>query len=638
MKKLIVILTLIIISISACAPATATEEVLPDVVGSELETPEGEVEPTEPADPGYLNPELPAAERAADLLGRMTLDEKIGQMTLIEKGSITSGAVTEYFIGGILSGGGGTPSPNTTKAWAEMVDGFQTAALETRLQIPIIYGVDAVHGHNNLEGAVIFPHNIGLGATRDADLVRRIAQATAEEMAATNIYWNYAPVVAVGQDIRWGRTYEVFAENTELVTELGVAYVEGLQGEDLSDHLTALATPKHYIGDGATVWGTSTTGNYMIDQGVMIASEEEIRDKYLPPYAAAIEAGALSIMISFSSWEDTKMHAQEYLITDVLKGELGFEGFVVSDWGGIDQIDRNYYNSVVAAINAGIDMNMVPTGYNLFIDTMMMAVENGDISEARVDDAVRRILNVKFQLGLFEQPYSDPSLFDLVGSDDHRALGREAVAKSAVLLKNENEVLPLSKDGGLIFLAGEGADDIGLQCGGWTITWQGSTGAITDGTTLQDAFEATYNGRVQYNRFGRYDNILDENGDLAIAEVGIVVVAERPYAEGVGDSNNLTLSENEIDMIARVAERSERVVVLVMSGRPLVITEALDMADAWVAIWLPGTEGQGVADVIFGDQPFVGKTPFTWPATMDQLPLGSYDTEPLFPYGYGLEN
>ena len=637
MKKIYAIIILALVLLTACGPVAAPEQT-PDLIDQpEVADFTSTPEPTIPAEPAYLNAELSPQERAQDLVSRMTMAEKIGQMTLIEKGSVTPAAVEEYFIGGVLSGGGGTPSPNTTEAWAEMVDSYQDGALATRLQIPVIYGVDAVHGHNNVYGAVIFPHNVGLGAAGDADLVRRIGEATARAMAATNIYWNYAPVLAVVQDIRWGRTYEAYGEDTDLVTRLGVAFQEGLQGDDLSDPLTALATPKHYIGDGATVWGSSITGSYQIDQGVMVASEEEIREKYLPPYEAAVEAGALSVMISFSSWNDTKMHAHEYLITEVLKGELGFEGFVVSDWGGVDQINPNYYTSVVEAINAGIDMNMVPYSYTRFIDAMTQAVENGDISTDRIDDAVYRILLAKFAMGLFEVPYSNPDLFDNLGSKENRALAREAVAKSVTLLKNEDSVLPLENEDSLIFLAGEGADNIGMQCGGWTISWQGSTGAITPGTTIKDAFEQTFNGQLQYNRFGRYDNILDESGNPAIADVGVVVVAENPYAEGVGDARDLTLSETDVAMIERVGERSERVVVLVMSGRPRVITDALDLADAWAAIWLPGTEGQGVVDVLFGDEPFTGKTPLTWPASMEQLPLGSYETEPLFPYGYGLE-
>jgi beta-glucosidase len=296
-------------------------------------------------------------------------------------------------------------------------------------------------------------------------------------------------------------------------------------------------------------------------------------------------------MASYSSWNGTKLHAHQYLLTEVLKNELGFEGFLVSDWEAINQIGPNFYESVVTAINAGIDMNMVPYNYKLFIDAMTMAVENGDIPQARIDDAVRRILTVKFALGLFERPFSDPALFDVVGSEAHRALAREAVAKSAVLLKDDDDILPLSKDTPLIFLAGEGANDIGMQCGGWTITWQGARGSITPGTTIKDGLDATFNGQLQYNRFGKYENILDANGDPAIADVGIVVIAEAPYAEGEGDTNDLTLSQVELELIARVKEQSEKVVVLIMSGRPLVITEALDLADAWVAIWLPGTEG-----------------------------------------------
>jgi beta-glucosidase len=631
MKKSFAYALLVLIFLSACQPAVETVvEQAPQVVA----TPETAVEILAP---DYFNPDLPAADRAADLLSRMSLAEKIGQMTLIEKGSITPDAVYEYFIGGVLSGGGGTPRTNTTSAWAEMVDDYQAAALDTPLGIPIIYGVDAVHGHNNLKGAVIFPHNIGLGATRDPDLVREIARVTALEMAATNIYWNYAPVLAVGQDIRWGRTYEVFSENTDLVAELSVAYLEGLQGTDLSDPLTVLGTPKHYVGDGGALWGTSLRRGWEIDQGDLQVDEATLREIHLAPYQDAIEAGALSIMASYSSWNGTKLHADQYLLTEVLKDELGFEGFVVSDWEAINQIGPNFYESVVTAINAGIDMNMVPYNYKLFIDAMTMAVENGDIPLERIDDAVRRILTVKFELGLFERPFSDPALIDVVGSEAHRALAREAVAKSAVLLKDDDDILPLSKDTPLIFLAGEGADDIGLQCGGWTITWQGSRGAITPGTTLKEAFEAAFEGRLQYNRFGKYENIFDQNGDPAVADVGIVVIGEAPYAEGEGDSNDLTLSQVELDLIARVKEQSERVVVLIMAGRPLVITEALDLADAWVAIWLPGTEGAGVADVLFGEMPFSGKTPFTWPASMDQLPLGSTTTEPLFPYGHGIE-
>jgi beta-glucosidase len=643
MKKITLMFVVVLFLLSACQPVPAAPTAVPATAVSvpEVETPANGSSPVDApvieAQPPYLDASLPARDRALDLLGRMTLEEKIGQMTLIEKGSLPLPDVTRYFIGGVLSGGGGAPSPNTTEAWAAMVDAFQEAAQATRLAIPVIYGVDAVHGHGNLKGAVIFPHNIGLGATGDADLVERIARATAAEMIATNIRWNYAPVIAVPQDIRWGRTYEGFSEDTELVTRLGVAYQQGLQGDSLADPMTVLATPKHFIGDGGTEWGTSTNPNWRIDQGDMQMDEAKVRELFLPPYQAVIDAGAQSIMVSFNSWNGVKVHGDKYLLNDILKEELGFEGFLVSDWQGIDQIHPDFYRSVVTAINAGIDMNMVPYNYRGFIDAMSLAVEKGDISQERIDDAVLRILTVKFALGLFEQPYSDPGNFDLVGSEEHRQLAREAVAKSLVLLKNENAALPIARDTSLIFLAGEGADDIGFQSGGWTIQWQGAVGNITPGTTIKDAIEATSSGQVQYNKFGKYDNIKDADGNPAVADVGIVVIAERPYAEGEGDRADLSLSKNEIELIERMRASSQKLVVIIISGRPRIITEQLDLADAWVAAWLPGTEGQGVADGLFGDTPFTGKTAFSWPASMDQVPLGSGIGEPLFPFGFGLE-
>lgn len=621
--------------LSACQPAAIST--LPPEPEAEAETPVP-VEPV-PALLPYMDSSLTAEERALDLLARMTLDEKIGQMTQVEKNSIPAGDVTRYFIGSILSGGGGYPARNTPKGWAEMVDTFQEAALATRLGIPILYGVDAVHGHGNLYGATIFPHNIGLGAAGDPELVEQIGRATAEEMLATGIPWNFAPVLAVVRDIRWGRTYEAYGENTGLVTRLGAAYLRGLQStqDEAGDRsIFVLATPKHYIGDGGTTWGTSKTENYKMDQGDTQMDEATLRALFLPPYQASLDAGAQSVMVSFSSWNGTKMHAQKHLITGVLKGELGFDGFVLSDWGGIDQVDRDYYTAVVSSINAGVDMNMVPQAYRRFITVMNQAVEAGDIPIRRIDDAVLRILTVKFKLGLFEQPYAGPAYRDTVGSDAHRALAREAVAKSLVLLKNDHAVLPLAKDTGLVYVAGAFANDIGVQCGGWTIEWQGRSGNITRGTTILDAIEAAAAGEVRFNRFGKF------NGEQK-AGVGIVVIGETPYAEGRGDSANPALGTGDLELIRRVGDRSERVVVILLSGRPLVITEALPYADAFVAAWLPGTEGQGVADVLFGDRPFTGKTPFSWPREAGQLPFDFAGLPadgcdaPLFPYGYGID-
>ncbi len=594
--------------------------------------------------PDYHDASLPIETRVEALLAQMTLAEKIGQMTQAEKNSLPPDDVTQYFIGSVLSGGGGHPPENTVAAWAAMVDGYQQAALKTRLAIPMLYGVDAVHGHNNLYGATIFPHQIGLGAAGDEDLIARIARATAEEMVATGIYWDFAPVVAVPQDIRWGRTYEGYGENTELVTRLGVAYVRGMQTPASGDTLFALATPKHFIGDGATVWGTSTTNQYKLDQGDMQLDEATIRTLLLPPYQAVVNAGALSIMVSFNSWNGLKLHGHPYLLTDVLKNELGFRGFLISDWQAIDQISPDYYTAMVASINAGLDMVMTPFDYKKFIETLTSAVNKGDVPLARIDDAVRRILRVKLAMGLFEHPFADPALAGTVGSHAHRALAREAVRKSLVLLKNENHALPLAKDAPLIFVGGDGANNIGLQSGGWTMEWLGGDGNLTPGTTLLDAVRQTVspNTTVEYNRLGQFETFVDAQGQPLMADVGLAVIAEKPYAEGMGDEGNLNLSAADKGLVERMHAQSKKLVVVIYSGRPLILGDAVQQAEAWVAAWLPGTEGAGVADVLFGDYDFTGKLPYTWPRRNDQLPLNSNQPlkigcdGPLFIFGYGL--
>jgi beta-glucosidase len=600
----------------------------------------------------YTDPSQPVEKRVEDLLRRMTLDEKIGQMTQVEKNNIKPGDITKYSIGSILSGGGGSPSENTPQAWYAMVDGFQKEALSTRLKIPIIYGVDAVHGHGNLRNATIFPQNIGLGAANDPELTEKIGRATAEEMLGTGIPWNFAPCVAVVQDVRWGRTYEGYSEDTQIVTSLGTAYLKGLQNLTEADHPTpgqsmlVLATPKHFLGDGATIWGSSRTDNYKLDQGNMQVPEEVIRKLYLPPYQKAIEAGAMNIMASFSSWKGTKMHAQQYLLTKVVKEELGFEGFIVSDWQGMDQIyPDDYYASIVTSVNAGVDMNMVPYDYVKFIQTMKEAVNNGDISESRLAEAVRRILRVKFAIGLFEHPMPDKEYQSTIRSRAHLELARQAVRESLVLLKNENEALPLSKDLPTIFVAGEGANDIGLQSGGWTLQWQGQPGNDDEGTTIYSGIKATVgpDTRVEFNREGDFSEFKDSDGNPLIADTGIVVIAEQPYAEGVGDRADLSLSAEESSLISKVSKQSKKTVVILLSGRPRLITEQLPLADAWVAAWLPGTEGGGVADVLFGDYPFTGKLPYSWPRSNEQLPININNIgdkigceAPLFPFGYGL--
>ena len=592
-------------------------------------------------------------DRVEALLAQMTLAEKIGQMTQVEKNSITPKDVTRYFIGSVLSGGGGSPPRNTPEDWLAMVSGFQEAALSTRLGIPLLYGVDAVHGTAAVVDATVFPQNVGLGAADDPDLMRRIGAATAAEMAATGIRWNFGPVVAVPQDIRWGRTYEGYGENTELVSRLAVPYIEGLQedasGQRFGSPATVLATAKHFLADGGTAFGSSTTEiikPYLLDQGDAQIDEATLRGVHLPPYQAAVDAGVGSVMASFSSWNGVKMHGNRDLLTGVLRDELGFEGFLVSDWQGIDQLPGDYYSDVVTAINAGIDMVMVPYGYKLFIDTLTQAVETGDVSQARIDEAVRRILRVKAELGLFDHDPLEPGApIETVGSLDHRELAREAVRKSVVLLKNERETLPLVHATPLIYVGGEGADDIGIQIGGWSTEWQGAAGDITAGTTILGGIKevSAPDALVLYDAAGRFDSYTNATGGQLIADVGVAVVAERPYAEGVGDSSDLALPAADLAMVQRLRDSSNRLVLVVLAGRPVDITDLLPLADAVVVAWLPGTEGQGVADVLFGRYPFTGKLPYTWPRSADQLPFdfsalpADGPDAPLFPAGFGLE-
>lgn len=599
--------------------------------------------------PLYLDSSQPLEARVEDLLARMTLAEKIGQMTQVENYSITPEQVTEYFIGSVLSGGGSYKN-NTPEEWRGMVEGYEQAALKTRLGIPLVFGVDAMHGHAHIAGATFFPQNIGLGATGDADVVERIGRATAEQVAATAIQWNFAPVVAVPQDIRWGRTYEGYGENTELVTKLGTAYVKGLQNiegkTDLTNPETVLATPKHFVADGGTAFASSKTinqGQYLLDQGDAVMDETALRELFLPPYQAAIDAGAETVMASFSSWNGVKMHANKQLLTDVLKVELGFDGYVISDWQGLDQISPDYNKAVVTGINAGVDMTMVPYDFRKYITTLTQAVEKGEVSQERIDDAVRRILTVKFKKGLFEQPIPQTNAVDILDNAEHRALAREAVQKSLVLLKNDEQTLPLNKATRVIFVSGEGANRTGYQNGGWTIEWQGVAGDV-GGTSILKALRSAVSPetRVEYNSSGNFSSVKDAQGNEIQPDVSVVVLAEKPYAEGVGDRAKLEIDNTDLLRLKRAQDAGGKVVVILLSGRPLVITQALPYADAVVAAWLPGTEGEGVTDVLFGDVPFTGKTPYSWPRSSAQLPFDfsnlptSGCDAPLFPYGFGL--
>ncbi|MDL4774927.1 glycoside hydrolase family 3 protein [Actinomadura xylanilytica] len=571
-------------------------------------------------------PRRPVKDRVEDLLRRMSLDDKLGQMTQPERQNVTAADVTRYRLGSLLSGGGSAPEPNTAKGWADMYDGFQKAALEAPLKIPLIYGVDAVHGHNNVVGATVFPHNIGLGATRDPALVRRIGRATAEEVSGTGVDWDFAPCLCVARNDRWGRTYESYGEVPELPAAMSTV-VTGLQGERLGGPASVLATAKHYMGDGGTIGGK--------DQGDTRLSEAELREIHLPPFKAAVDRGAGSVMISYSSWNGVKLHGDRYLITDVLKQELGFSGFVVSDYNGIDQIDgRPGFTpaEVRTAINAGVDMVMVPAEWRRFIDTLRAEVEAERVPMSRIDDANRRILTKKVELGLFERPLTDRRYTATVGGAEHRALAREAVAESQVLLKNAGNVLPLKSRDNKIFVAGKSADDIGIQSGGWTITWQGSAGPITPGTTIRQGIEqgAGRGTKVTYSKDG---SGIDRSYKAAVAVVG-----ELPYAEGMGDRPaGMGLDAADLKTLATLRAAGVPVIVVLVSGRPLDIAAQLPGWDALVASWLPGTEGRGVADVLFGAAEPSGRLPMTWMASADQQPINRGDgKKPLFPYGYGL--
>ncbi|MFH1195227.1 MAG: glycoside hydrolase family 3 N-terminal domain-containing protein [bacterium] len=572
----------------------------------------------------YQDPSLPVEERVNDLMSRMSLDEKIGQMMQANLDAVESSksVITNYFIGSILSGGDADPSDNLPATWANTYDDLQNYALATPLKIPMIYGIDAVHGHNNVYGATIFPHNIGLGCTRNPELIEEAARITAIDIAATGIDWTFGPCIAVPRDERWGRTYEGFGETPELA-QMGAVQVHGFQGDSLSGGTSILATPKHYLGDGGTEGG--------IDRGNTIADETTIRNIFLPGYITALGLNAGSIMPSFSSINGEKMHGNRYWLTDVLKTELDFEGFLISDWAAVDQLNNNYREAVKEAINAGLDMVMLPNRYADFQSVMRDLVGSGEISLDRVNDAVRRILTIKFKLALFERPYTDKTLLPLVGSDEHRNVARQCVRESLVLLKKKDGILPLPKTNTRILVAGSNADDIGNQCGGWTITWQGNDGNITTGTTVIDGLQMVAPGaQIDYSLTGDFTD--------ADADYSIVIIGEEPYAEMQGDATDLNISRNDVELIKKMESYGHPVILILVSGRPMILEQVLHYCDVIVAAWLPGTEGDGIAEVLFGDYQPKGLLSHTWPKNMDQIPINIGDTNynPLYAYGFGI--
>ncbi len=582
------------------------------------------IKPLSAQDTLYLDSTATIEERVEDLLSRMTIEEKVGQMIQGERSSDNIlNNISTYYLGSVLSGGGSAPHPNTPESWADMYDSFQGRAMSSRLGIPIIYGIDAVHGHNTAYGAVIFPHNIGLGCTRDSILAEEIGNITAMEVSATGLNWTFGPCIAVARNERWGRTYESFGETPELAEMMGSAIVRGLQGDTIAQNSSILACTKHYVADGGT-----TNGN---DRGNAEIDEETLRDIHLPGYIKAIENNIGSVMISFSSWNGVRCHGNYYLIDTVLKQELGFEGFVISDWNGIDLLGGSYAENVETAINAGIDMAMAPYNYIDFFNTLIDLVEQGSVDTNRINDAVRRILRTKFKMGLFEKPYADRGLLDSLGTEAHRAVAREAVRKSLTLLKKKDGILPLPKESNHIFLAGDHADNLGYQCGGWTMSWTGSSGDITIGTTIREAIqEAAPDAEITYSRGGES---IDTTADVAVVAIG-----EYPYAEWTGDRDDLSLPISQINLVRNIKNAGLPVIVILISGRPLIIESIIPYSDAIIAAWLPGTEGLGITDVLFGDYNPSGLLSHSWPAEMEDIPINFGDAiyEPLFAYGYGI--
>ncbi|KAF5930210.1 hypothetical protein HYC85_031083 [Camellia sinensis] len=619
----------------------------------------------------YNDPKKPLNVRINDLMKRMTVEEKIGQMVQIERNVASSDVMKQYFIGSILSGGGSVPAPKASaETWVNMVNDFQKGAVSTRLGIPMIYGIDAVHGHNNVYGATIFPHNVGLGVTRqgqntisfsnknnrfseccydlrlgDPILLKKIGEATALEVRATGIPYVFAPCIAVCRDPRWGRCYESYSEDHKIVQQM-TEIIPGLQGDlptansqkgvpFVSGKTRVAACAKHFVGDGGTTKGINENNTVIDFRGLLSI--------HMPAYIDSIRKGVATVMVSYSSWNGVKMHANRDLVTGFLKNKLKFRGFVISDWQGIDRITSpphaNYSYSVQAGVLAGIDMVMVPNDFTEFINDLTLQVKNNIIPMSRIDDAVKRILRVKFVMGLFENPMADNSLVNQLGSKEHRELAREAVRKSLVLLKNGKAgykpMLPLPKKAQKILVAGSHADNLGYQCGGWTVEWRGVSGNdLIVGTSILTAVKNTVDPTTQV--------IYNENPDADFVKsnqfaYAIVVVGEATYVETFGDSMSLTMIDPGPNTIKNVCG-AVKCVVIVISGRPVVIEPYVATMDALVAAWLPGTEGQGIADVLFGDYGFTGKLARTWFKTVDQLPMNVGDShyDPLFPFGFGL--
>ena len=630
-------------TIAACGPTTSpscTSSSQPGIttifkssstpqfeVGKEIEAPDDvTVTPWEPSEK--------CRALADTYIRKMTVAQKAGQMVQISIRHLKDKAdLATYGIGSMLAGGSDyPPGALTADSWAAYTAEVKTAAMKNAHGIPLLFAIDAVHGNAKTEGAVVFPHNVGLGCTGDEKLLEEIGRITALETLGSGVDWAFSPVLAAARDERWGRTYEAFGETPEIAATLGTALIRGIQ-RTTNPHASigALACAKHFAGDGATTFGTSHMDGGFLDRGNTTLPDDQFWKLAVSQYIPAIEAGVGSIMVSYSSVNGRKMHGEKNLLTNILKGTLGFNGFVISDWKGIDDLEGDFQADVITAINAGIDVIMAPDDFKEFIEVVTDAVP-AQISQERIDDAVQRILQVKCEMGLFEDTYSpttDPALIEATGNSAHRNVAREAVAKSLVLLKNDGAILPLKKDA-RVHIAGSGADNLDKQCGGWTMNW-GGAGSKTKGTTVLEAITHVVGKQ-------NVSTSKDATGIPADTTVGVVVVGEYPYAEWLGDRDRLTLDDDDVDAIANMKKTGIPFVVILFSGRPMIITDQLNASNAFIAAWLPGTEGDGIADILFGDVPATGKLSHSWPKGMNQIPINAGDKNyaPLFPLGYGL--
>lgn len=620
--SIMLLIILIVGILSSCRKIEQSDEIS-ETKMSESETKEKTEEETKELETRDTNVE--------SLLASMTLEEKVGQMVQASRDNASAQEVEDLVLGSVLSGGGSYPGNNTPEDWTKMMREYQDATMNTDKQIPIIYGIDAVHGLALVKDAVVFPHNIGLGAANDPELMYDMGAAVAEEMKLIGTHWNFSPCVAINTDPRWGRTYECFSSDHEIVTELAKAYIEGQE-----DH-GVVPSAKHYVADGAAIYGTGP-GDFLIDQGDAIMSEEELRSTQLMPYKELVDSGVKIIMASYSSWNGDKLHSHEYLITDVLKEELSFEGFVISDWEGVSNLSEEpLKENVIKAVNAGIDMLMEPNKYLEVKGLIIKAVSEGKISEERINDAVYRILTVKKDIGLLDDPYMENvgHEIDEIGSQEYRNLAKELVEKSLVLLKNDNDILPL-KEGKKIYVTGPAANDMGLQCGGWGLTWQGeidSAGTkVTKGTTILE-------GLTQYSEEYGYE-IITEEERANEADIVLLAIGEMPYAEFLGDTSDLSITgefahKKNKEAIDYAESLGKPVVTLLVAGRNVIISEYADDWDSIVMCYLPGSEGDGVASVLSGEVDFTGKLPMPYYKSVEDI--GSEEAQMLYDFGYGLK-